>query len=125
MSIGMFGVQCPCANELPEGGVAVNLDQPPVEAVATWPRLVDDAYVSRFRLETPAQAIDIRLRRADLAGQFDFARAGRIGHRDRVLVNAQADVQRAIVFHAGLRGGNRRVWRRPHRAALAETLTRV
>ena len=40
-------------------------------------------------------------------------------------VNVQADVQRAIVFHARLHEGNRRVWHRPHRAALAVMLTRV
>jgi hypothetical protein len=42
--------------------------------------------VSRFRLKTLAQAIDIRLRRTDLAEKFDLARAERIGDRDRVLV---------------------------------------
>ncbi len=99
--------------------------QLPVKAVATWSCLVNNAYVSRFRLKTLAQAIDIRLRRTGLAEQFDLARAERIGDSDRILVNVESYVQRAIVFHAGLRAGNRRVWHRPHRAALAAMLTRV
>jgi len=43
--------------------------------------------VPRFRLQALAQAIDIRLRRADLAEQFYLAHADRICHRDRLLVN--------------------------------------
>ncbi len=50
---------------------------------------------------------------------------GSRSHRDRFHVHIQTNVQRAIVLHTGLRGGNRRVWRCPHRAALAAMLTRV
>jgi hypothetical protein len=39
-------------------------------------------------------------------------------------VNIHSHVHRAMVLHAGLRERNRRVWRCPHHAALAEMLTR-
>src|ERR1700761_2604040 len=63
-----------------------------VKPLAARARFVDDAYAARFGLQAFAQAIDVGLRRTDPAKQFDLAGAERIGDRDRVLVNVQADV---------------------------------
>jgi hypothetical protein len=79
--------------------------------------------VRRLGLQARAQAIDVGSGRTDLAQQFDLTRVDRVGDRDRVLVKIQSNLHRAIVFHAGLRAGNSRVWPCPHRAALAEMLT--
>jgi len=58
-----------------------------------------------FRLQPLAQPVDINLRGANLAEQFHFAHPDRIGDRDRILVDIQTQIQRAIVLHADLRGG--------------------
>lgn len=46
----------------------------------------------------------------DLAEQFHLSHADGISCSDRSLVYVETDVRRAIVSHAGLRAGNRRVW---------------
>jgi hypothetical protein len=81
------------------------LDKLSVKPISARARLVDNADASRFRLQSFAQALHVGLRSADLSEQFNLARSKGIRGRDRIVMNIETNIQRDIVFHAGLRAG--------------------
>jgi hypothetical protein len=66
-----------------------------------------------------------RLMEQPVSSGHTFSRETETQATFRSHVDIQSDAHRAIVFHAGLRGGNCRVWPCPHHAALAAMPTRV
>jgi len=71
------------------------------EPIATGTRFIDKDELLAFGLQLPDERIDIALARADRAEGDDLSVMcfGNVGHRDRLLMDIHADVERARLWH--------------------------
>jgi hypothetical protein len=85
-----------------------------IQAIPARTRIIDHANMPRFRVQPLAKPVDFDLCRTNLAEQFHFAQAYRVGNRNRILVNVQSTYNVSSSVLASVLETNHLVAAAPH-----------